>query len=219
MELASIQKLNPAGQDVAVAQYGDDTGLYVEFYMRPVKNEKRSLEEGRPIFEDREYIKILSPGDKTKQWDRPVRKLPQGNVPSDLDRFSKQWLIFQRQGANVVEGTPITEWAAITRSDAESFKAMSIHTVEQMAQLGDHQLGWTGARAMRDKAQKWLEKSKDGAEALRWAQEKQELQDQINALKNQMNGFGIQEASAPPAKRKKVKHEQDIPSTNAGSGQ
>lgn len=214
-------KVIPSNSDVMQVSYGDDQGLYVEFYWREVQNEAKTIQEGRPVFESKEYIKIISPADKTKMWDRPVLKRSNGVQPSDIDRFPRQWERFQRQEQQVMEGTPVTEWPQITRSDAASLKAMNIHTIEQLAALGDNNLNWLGARAIRDKAKNWLEKAKDGAAAAQWAKEKSELQAQIDALKNQMQGFGIQEASAPPAKRgrkPKVKHEQDI-STAGTSGE
>ena len=107
-----------------------------------------------------------------------------------------------------------------------SLKTLNIHTIQQLASLGEHNLNFMGARSFRDKAKLWLEKAAGEADSAKWAKEKSELQDQIEALKNQMQGFinsGIvqtQEASAPPKKRgpkPKVKDE-NIPTTDTASG-
>jgi hypothetical protein len=204
--------INPNAETSPVS-YGDDSGLYVEFYSRETENPKKSEDAGRPIFESRDYVKIMAVGDKSKQWDRPVRKEPQGNVPADTVRFSRQWEAYKRQEVQVTEGTPVVEWPAITRGDAESLKSINIHTIEQLASLQDNNLEWLGARGMRDKARAWIEKAKDGAISAQWAKEKEEMMAQINALKNQLEGFikeGVQEASAPPkrGRPKKVKEDE-----------
>lgn len=217
-------KVLPSAGDVHQVSYGDDSGLFVEFYWREVKNEAKSLAEGRPIFESKEYVKIIAAGDKTKWWDRPVQKVSNGVTPSDIDRFPRAWAAFQRQGVEVTEGTPIIEWPQITRSDAAMLKSHGVHTIEACAALSDMNLGnILGGRKYRDMAQAWLVKAKDGAAAAQWAKEKEHMQAQLDAMKNQIEGLTLagampkQEASAPPAKRgrkPKVKDEQDISGTN-----
>jgi len=218
-------KVMPGNSDVLQVSYGDDSGLYVEFYWREVQNEQKSLAEGRPIFESKEYIKIMAAGDKTKNWDRPVRKKSNGSEPSDLDRFSRQWAAFQRQDVQVTEGTPVTEWAQITRSDAANLKSRGIHTIEHLAGLSDGNIDFLGGRKYRDMAIAWIAKAKEGVTSVQWAKERSDLQDQITALTNQINGLKSagalpeQEAPAPPAPKKrgpkpKVKHEQNISGAN-----
>lgn len=221
-------KIIQSNSDVKQVSYGDDAGLYVEFYWREVKNEAKSLAEGRPIFESKEYIKILAPGDKTKQWDRPVQKKSNGITPSDPERFSKQWAIFQRQDVQVTEGTPVTEWPQITRADAAMLKSMNIHTIEALAAISDANLGFIGGREYRDKAKAWIEKAKDGASVAQMALANQALQDQITALQNQINGLKsagvpLQEAQTSPEPKKrgpkpKVNNEQISPTIDSASG-
>lgn len=225
-EAFSTGKILPGNGDVLAVSYGDDSGMYVEFYLHPVLNEAKSLIEGRPIYEDREYIKMIPVGDKTKAVIRPVKKQPYGGRPADHHRFPRAWESFQNQEKKAIEGTPIEEWAVITKSDAMMLKGINVHTVEMLASLQDNHITWLGARQMRDKAKAWVEKAKDNAAASQWAKEKSEMQGQLEAMQNQINGFRaagvpIQEASAPPAKRgpkPKVKHEQDVPTTNSAGG-
>lgn len=222
-----IQKLTPVSQDVSLASYGDDTGLFVEFVWEPIKNEAKSLQEGRPVFENKEYIRILAPGDKTKSWFRPVRKVSNGTAPSDLQRWPRQWEAFQNQQKQVPDGTPLEECAFLSRSDVQNLKSDNVHTLEQLASLTDVNLTRMGARSMRDKAKLLLEGSKDKAAALKWEQEKQELQNQIDGLKNQLQGFansGIvvpEKVDTSPRKRgpkPKVKDVKNIPPIDAASG-
>ena len=208
-EFSGIKTLIPIGNDIFNASYGDDKGLYVEFYLREIQNQKKSEEAGRPIFESKEYVKIMPIGDKTKVRDRPVNKQEQGNVPSDIRRFPRQWAAFQNKSLQTTEGTPVLEWPQITRADAESLKAMNIHTIEGLAELGDHNLTWLGARKMRDMAVAWIEKAKTNGNSMVWAREKAEMQAQIDALKNQVNGMKMDGVLPEPAKRGRPAKKKD----------
>src|SRR5216684_3841118 len=95
--------------------HGDDNECWVEFYKRPVHMEVESEQQGRPIYKDFDYLTILFPGDKTKKVDRPVRD-------DDKMRFSKQWEAFAAGEEPPMEGTPLDEWPAITRSQALELK-------------------------------------------------------------------------------------------------
>lgn len=136
-----------------VITHGDDKECYVEFRKEPIKQEAESERQGRPIFKDIDFIRIQFPGDKTKVVDRPVTDF-------DKQRFPNQWRSFEETGAVVHEGTPINEWPPLTKSQALEFKGMGIHTVEQLANIGDHLLTFFGARNYRDEAKTFLEKSK-----------------------------------------------------------
>lgn len=181
-------KIVQQGQNYHV-QYGDDNGLYVEFSMEAIQNEQRSIDEGRPIFEDKEYITIRIVGDTKTVRKRPVQKEWQGNTPPDTERWPRQYAAFKNQQSQSVDGTPITEWAAITKSDAASMKAMNIHTVEMLANLGDGNLNWMGARQMRDKAKAWLEQAKEGTGLSKLQAENEQLKTDMAALQNQMKAL------------------------------
>lgn len=150
--------------------HGDDKECYVEFRLEAVHMQADSEKEGRPIYKDFPYIRIMFPGDKTKVVDRPV-------TDNDKIRFPNQWAAFERQGEQVQSGTPITEWSILTKSQALEMKAIGIHTVEHLANVSDQNLTWLGAREYRDKARAWLEAAK-GTSAI-----VTQLQAQIEALK------------------------------------
>lgn len=225
--LVGVKSLNQVGPDVLQASYGDDTNLFVEFVWEPVKNEHKSMEAGRPIFEDREYVRIIAPGDKTKNWFRPVRKVSNGTAPSDIDRWPRQYQAFQNQQKQHQEGTPLEECAFLTRSDVANLKSDNVHTLEQLASIPDVNLTRMGARGMRDKAKLLVENSKANANDLKLQKINEDLQLQIDALKNQLQGFQnsgimpIEKVQTSPRKRgpkPKVKNEQNIPPVDAGSG-
>lgn len=166
MELASAQSNLRPGQSVGMAKHGDDSGLYVLFHFESVEIPIRSEQEGRPIFEDRPYVTIIFPGDNTRKTVRPVRMKGDGNTPSDPERWPRQWAAFQSQSVQPDTGTPVTEWAAITKSQAMMLKASQIHTVDQLAVVPDHALTWMGAREMQVKAQAFLTQRDHGKDQI-----------------------------------------------------
>lgn len=190
MELADAQIIK-RGNNVFV-KHGDDNGLYVEFYMDALKDEEQTIEKGRPIFADRPFVSIRVLGDNKTHIQRPVKD-------EDKMRFPRQWEAFERsESQDLIEGTPITEWAMLTKSQAMELKAMAIHTVEKLAEVSDSNL-WMGGRELRDKAIKWLETSKDSSAVSKFEAKLKELEAENKALKSEMKA--LNEAS----KKKKVK--------------
>lgn len=183
---ATAQHQLRGSQVVGMAVHGNDSGLYVEFESVAVQHPFKSQEAGRPIFEDVDFITIFFPGDNTKKVVRPVKKDDDESGPSDCKRFPVQWAAYQQKTAQVHEGMPVTEWPPLTKAQAQEFKAMNIHTVEQLADLPDSALTWLGARQTRDQAKVWVERSKGSAVDSKLLAENASLKARISALEEQM---------------------------------
>jgi hypothetical protein len=183
-------------------QHGTDAGLYVKFYIEAVKDEEKTIEEGRPIFVDREYIKIIPVGDKNTVVCRPVKTNWDGGTPPDSERWANLYAAFKNQQIQVTEGTPLNEWAILSKSQVEMMKAANVHTVEQLTQVSDNNLNnlGMGARVLRDKAIAFLQQAKDGSSLNKYQEEIELLKKQLEAVNNQLKGF----SEAAPTKNKKV---------------
>jgi hypothetical protein len=166
--------------------HGDDSRLYVEFTMEAIHQTAKSEEEGRPIFKDVPHVRIHFPGDRTKQIFRPVKFEDDHQGPADPRRFPQQWRAFEAQQEQVQTGTPIEQWGPLTKSQAMEFKAMHIHTVEQLAGIADSNLSWLGARELRDKAVAWLAQAENGKESLRLTAELAKRDAQIEDMQRQI---------------------------------
>ena len=105
----------------------DDKRLRVVFSYEPEKDETASTIAGRPIYRDTLFITILQPGSRDNVI-RPAR-------PGDKQRFATQFQQFENKKEQVVEGTPLEAWPAITRSMAEEMKYFHIYTVEQLIDM------------------------------------------------------------------------------------
>lgn len=165
--------------------HGEDNNLYVEFSMEAVEQTHESKLQNRPIFKDVPHILILFPGDKTKKIFRPVKD-------EDKFRFPRHWQAFENQSAQTIEGTPVTEWSPLSKSEALEYKAMNVHTVEMLSNLSDTQLQNLplGARARRDQAKAWLAKATDGAALSKISAENSDLRMEIERLKQMFAQFG-----------------------------
>lgn len=144
-----------------------DSKLTVQFYSRPVQNEFRSQQEGRPIFDDVDFVKIHLPGDKNNIVDVPVRD-------EHKARFPLHWAHYQnKRGGDqrLVGKTPINMWPRITPAQAEELRAMHFLAVEDVANASDAQIQRLGMvagmspYAFREAAQRFLQVASGDAAA------------------------------------------------------
>ena len=158
-----------------------ENNVFVEFYTDAIELTFRSEEEGRPIFEDRPFIKIIVPGDQGNVIER---------VANDMDKrkYPNAWKRFQSSEVTGQTGTPLEQWPQITRSQLKEAKYFEVHTVEQMASLADthvQRLGM-GFSDLRTKALAYLAAAAGTAVATKDAADKERLQREIDDLKIQI---------------------------------
>lgn len=164
-------------EDFSRPDAGDDR-LFVVFYMGVLKNEPRSIEEARPIFDDVEHVRIIIPGDKNNMVDRPVRD-------SDRRRFAKQYAAFKqgRSEEEQISGTRLSEWPFLSRAQCEELSYLKIRTVEQVANLRDDILAKVpGLVSLQHQARAWLAKAQDAAATAKMTQALDERDERINNL-------------------------------------
>lgn len=193
--------------------YGADDGLLVEFHIVPVMMENASKTQGHPIYEDRIYTRIVSPGNTKTTWDHQTKGVTYeydedgtlaGYTVADEDgqiaepnKYPKAWERFVKKDQKVKEGWNITEWGAITRSFAETLKAQNIHTVEALASLSDaNAANFMGGQKFRDLAKAALDEqnllslaSIEQEKAAKAEESNKELKKQLAAMQSQINAL------------------------------
>lgn len=129
--------------------------MFVFFYVTQRKNNFKSLQAKRPIFEDKIFIKKLVPGDNKLVIDRPMRE-------SEMEEFPVEWARFEQKKAAIVSGTPIDAWSVLSDIQKAEFKALNIFTIDQFANLADS-VGNSimGFNELRAKAQAFIKASND----------------------------------------------------------
>lgn len=131
-------------------QFQDDKRLMVRFFMKAIKSEFRSEQEGRPIFVDIAYIEVITPGSR----DTLVTEA----TPHYQQRFSVQWANFKARVENPVTGTPLKEVPWLTVSQVAELNSLNVLTVEQLVALPDALAQRVmGSFQLREKAQRFLD--------------------------------------------------------------
>lgn len=173
----------------AQGQQQQDTTV-PRFYIKPVQNNFRSEQEGRPIFEDMEYVEIAIPGDMRAVVDRRVK-------PEDKARWPKYYEAFKANQEFFGEGLPLTEWSGVTRSQVEELRFFKIRTVEQLAAIDDANLAALGhgGRTLRSQAQAFLESAKGGEPAAKLIADGAAKDEKIKALEEEVSQMKAQLAT------------------------
>ena len=173
-------------------RFADDR-VYAQFFLHPKKDEAASLEEGRDIFIEIPYVKIMVPGDKDNIVVRPVRD-------QDKQRFPRQWQAFQNNEEEPMNGTPLTEWAFINRGQVEELKYFGIRTIEDLANSPDSQTQkFMGIASLKQKAKMYLEDAKLQAPLNKLTEENALLKAQMEEMQKE-----IAELQKPKPRRRKV---------------
>lgn len=150
-----------------------DKNVFVKFYTRPVKNDAESDKEGRPIFKDREYIEIRTPGNATNVVQRPVTDL-------DRQRFRKQYRLFKEDREQMPAGTPLKEVPWITASQVEELLYLRIQTLEMLAEVNDDVCQrMPGMFKLRERAKKFVADAAGAAPLLAMQSQLEELQNKL----------------------------------------
>jgi hypothetical protein len=162
-------------------EQGADSRLQVRFYKKPIQQEQESIDAGRPIYKEFDFVHICVAGDTLTEIDTYA-------LQQHRQRFPIQWANYMnRVGANDEEvvGTPVAEWPLVSKSQAEELRAIKFFTVEAIAGASDQQLQRMGMAAgmspfaFRDKAKAFLNLATTSAET-------DKRESEINALKEEL---------------------------------
>lgn len=154
-----------------------DKKLLAMFYNDVVKNEAKSIEAGRPIFDNVTLIRIITPGsrdtfvgDATLEYQR---------------RFPQQWARFKAgQDQSEGSGTPLNMLPWMQPNQVAEFKAVGCHTVEQLVGMSDAiSQKFMGHHQIKQRAQEFLDLAKENAPQLRLKAELEKRDEEIKELK------------------------------------
>lgn len=161
-----------------------DKNLLVKMFTKEVQNKLESEAKGRAIFKEKTYIEIRIAGQRDAQACRPI-------THADKQRFPAHWEAYQKRVEPPTEGTPLSEWAVISRTQAEELAFINVKTVEQLSTVADTNIqNFKGGYGLREKALKWLENTEIEADK----RDKSEMRNEIEELKAQIAKLVV----APP---------------------
>lgn len=204
MSFSPVVGLEKAGVEVYKAKHGDDGNLYAEFHVKkqtlPIETEKA----GEIVTRDVVFIKIFSPGDKTKIVERKARLSGEwfGNVEADDVRFAAQFARFKAGQKQLADGTPLEE-LGLGESEIKAYNIYNILTIEHLINVPDGLIQDLpiGTRAIIEAGKKYLEKKREKAgETDSLKAENESLKARLAALEQR-----FAELDDQPVKQKRTK--------------
>lgn len=174
----SITKMGDWG---GVVNYGNQAAMIVLFFLKPIVNEARSREHGRPFYEDKVFVRVHPPGERLNIVERPATE-------QDRKRWPMQWAQYQQNKPQVSEGTPIEMLFPSQPSVAAALQASGVHTVEQCAELSANAIETIGMGAQQwvNEAQRYLQVANRGVKHSEMRKAMDDLERENNSLKNKL---------------------------------
>lgn len=163
-----------------------DDRLMIKFEIFPHPNEIKSLEAGHPVYDDREYITIIVPGDKTSVVHRPV-------WAQDRTRFARQYAQFEQGEEQTVVGLPLKLWGGIKLGQAKEFEYFNVKTVEQLAEMSDgNGISIHGFQGLKQRARDYLAQAKEQQPLLQMRADMEKKDIEVAALTQQLSDLSSQ---------------------------
>ena len=194
-------------------QEEQDKTLLVKFYYKTVRDPTASAAQGRACFKEREYIDIGIPGTRGAGAVRPA-------TPRDKKRFARHYQAFKQRVELPLEGTPLSEWPPISRSQAEELSFANVKTVEQLAAMSDVIASqMMGGQLFKDKASKWLEQARSNVSINQLEGELASRDARIAELSGKLDAVLAKLGSAKPKRKRRSKEEIDSDNQQLDTGE
>jgi hypothetical protein len=196
---ASPTNFNMTPQGFGIVQYADPDKTVVSFHKHPVLNPIASEQQGRPIYDEHDFVRIQHPGER----DFIDRKV----TPADQVRWRNQWAQYIAQKDQTAVGTPIDLLFPRHPGVVANIRSSGVHTVEQLSELSAYGIAAIGANGQSyvNAAQKYLEAAKRGVDHHHFNQELAArdqkikiLEDHVHELTKRLEGFTLQAAVRAP---------------------
>lgn len=162
------------------SRFAADDKLYIEFFREPVLHPAKSRDEGRAVYEERDFVRIHVPGDKSTVVVQPMHEM-------NVQRFRARYEKWKAGQAEAVIGTPLSALPGMSPAKVEEYKFFKIVTVEQLAEAPD-QLGqkFMSFNSDKQRAKAFLEVAKGNAPIEKMNAELAKRDEEIETLKAQM---------------------------------
>ena len=171
-----------------------------------VPNEGKSLQAGRPIFDDIEVCEVRSPGSRdVKVFPATAMSHWQNNPYSGeqtkityAERFAHQYRQFKSMAAQTKSGTPLEFVPFMSEGKRAEMRAMNIYTVEALAAIDGQELKNLGAggREMKNAAVAYMEEAKATAPTKQLQNELEQLRARNAILEEDHAAKKAREAAA-----------------------
>jgi hypothetical protein len=159
-----------------------DKKLLVIFYKDVVKNELKSIDAGRPIFDEIDLVKIITPGSRDSFVGDATEQYQQ--------RFPMQWSRYKAGKSQELSGTPLNQLPWLGMAQIAEFNSVGCHTVEQLVGMSDSiSQKFMGHHAIKQRAAAYLEAARMEAPLLKMEAELKKRDEEIGELRDMVNAM------------------------------
>jgi hypothetical protein len=188
-----------------------DDSVVAIFKNFAVKNEVKSAQAGRPIFDDKEIVEMRYPASRNwsahlatdfSHWGTDHETGDPVKV-TYAERFRRQYQQFKQHSTQTKSGTPLTYAMFLTEARRSELKAQNIYTIEALASIDGQPLKNLGqnGREMKNAAMEYIEETQKGAVNTQMAAElealrakNQVMEEDLAALKAKSNAIKLDPA-------------------------
>jgi len=167
-------------------------GITPFFKTLPFKDERKSIEAGRPIFVDVEVCEIRFAGSKDcgvyrshtySHWEVDEETGEQVHL-TYAERWPRQYAQFKEKQHQTKSGTPLDYVPFLSDAKRMELRAYNIYTIEALAELDGQNLKnlGIGGRDLKNKAIEYLASSSHDATIMRQQQQIEALISQVQLL-------------------------------------
>jgi hypothetical protein len=153
-----------------MARQDPDDVLVALFKNHAALNDAKSLEAGRPIYDDIEVVEIRSPGSRDfkvfpanafSHWQTHPHTGEQIKI-TYAERFVHQYQQFKRHAAQTKSGTPLDYVPFLSEGKRAELRAQNIYTIEALAAIDGQELKnlGTGGRDLKNAAEEYIADTK-----------------------------------------------------------
>lgn len=109
---------------------GQASKNYAKFYPKSLKNNFKSEQEGKDVYETQDFVMIICPGQPKSEVHEKVKD-------SHKREFPEQWAAYSAGKEQRISGTPIELLPGLPEGRADLYKSFYVHSIEQLAELSD----------------------------------------------------------------------------------
>lgn len=180
----------------AQQQANDFSHLLVKFSLETVENKQKTLEAGRPIYDELDRVTIRTAGDQKSVFVAPAHDKSavfcpdRGRKLTYAELHAGPYEAFKQNTEYVGSGTPLSEVPFVTAGKVRELSALNVRTVEALAGLDGTlltRLGM-GARELKTQAQAWLDSASSNKDVQVLQEENKKLQEQMKELLSRLDG-------------------------------
>lgn len=193
---------------------------YVRFEQRAIEDRAKSIESGIFSYKDKDFVLVMAHGsrdvfeDDAENWlSKQEAHARNGRIPKEHYEYFKKAYASWKEGQEMpIEGTPIKAWAVLSPAQQNTVIQANIRTVEDLALAPEgalHEIGM-GARALKQKAQAWLDTAQTGKGAEKIVDLESKLQllaDENEKLQKQLIEFMSEAEKTKPRRGRPPKEE------------